>query len=272
MINEAAEEICGNIANDYWDGENYYKNSSSQNEAAEHFFKHLSFSGSENILDIGCGDGKITAYLAAQVPSGSVMGIDTSRSMIDFAKEKFDFSNLDFSLDSAETMDFDNAFDWVVSFTALHWIKNHRQLVHNVNKSLRKGGYFALTMPIKIPEALLEVVYETIAKEFWKPLFQNFESGWNFSNEEDYRIYLDEENFSCKHCAVFFQNKIFPTAESFKGAMAQWLPWLRPLPAQLKDDFLNQILDKYLERNPPDSHGRLHFRVDRLEVVAAKKA
>ncbi|PJD96722.1 MAG: hypothetical protein CK425_05105 [Parachlamydia sp.] len=42
--------------------------------------------GNEHILDVGCGDGKITADLSKFVPSGSVIGIDPSLAMLAWAK------------------------------------------------------------------------------------------------------------------------------------------------------------------------------------------
>lgn len=73
----------------------------------------------KNILDIGCGDGKITAYLSKNT-TGIVLGIDKSESMIEYAKENHIHSNLDFSVDDAENIKCDNKFDIVVSFNTLH--------------------------------------------------------------------------------------------------------------------------------------------------------
>lgn len=36
----------------------------------------LELQGNESILDVGCGDGKITALLASKVPQGFVIGVD----------------------------------------------------------------------------------------------------------------------------------------------------------------------------------------------------
>ena len=60
----------------------------------------LKLKGDERILDIGCGDGKITAEISSLVPNGSVLGIDSEPDMIKFALSKFstsNFSNLEFS-------------------------------------------------------------------------------------------------------------------------------------------------------------------------------
>ena len=49
------------------------------------FCPRISIQGDEKILDIGCGDGKITAKVARLVPRGSTVGLDNSREMISFA-------------------------------------------------------------------------------------------------------------------------------------------------------------------------------------------
>lgn len=59
---------------DSWNGADYAQNSSVQVAHAERFLSNLSLRGDEKILDIGCGDGKITALLSKQVPQGFVIG------------------------------------------------------------------------------------------------------------------------------------------------------------------------------------------------------
>ena len=45
--------------------------------------------GDEAVLDIGCGDGAVSAFIAGLVPRGSVTGIDTSPDMIARATKRF---------------------------------------------------------------------------------------------------------------------------------------------------------------------------------------
>jgi trans-aconitate 2-methyltransferase len=68
-----------------WNAESYSRQSSLQQAMAEEQLSSLTLEGSERILDVGCGDGKITAAIAARVPRGSVLGVDPSRDMIAFA-------------------------------------------------------------------------------------------------------------------------------------------------------------------------------------------
>ena len=68
-----------------WDATNYARRSALQEAMAAQVLAVLKFNGHERILDIGCGDGRITAEIATRLPHGSILGVDASRDMINFA-------------------------------------------------------------------------------------------------------------------------------------------------------------------------------------------
>jgi trans-aconitate 2-methyltransferase len=53
-----------------WDAKDYAKNSQNQYQWAKELIPKLKLKGNETLLDIGCGDGKITAELAKCIPNG----------------------------------------------------------------------------------------------------------------------------------------------------------------------------------------------------------
>ena len=59
-----------------WNAGEYNRHSSLQAALAEEQLGRLTLEGAERVLDVGCGDGKITAEIAARVPRGSVLGVD----------------------------------------------------------------------------------------------------------------------------------------------------------------------------------------------------
>ena len=69
------------------DGEAYARASRHQKSWGEALLQELTLQGTERVLDLGCGDGVVTAWLAARVPHGSVVGIDKSASMIAKAQQ-----------------------------------------------------------------------------------------------------------------------------------------------------------------------------------------
>lgn len=98
-----------------WDPEEYERCSSAQQEWALSALSELKIGGDERILDIGCGDGKITARISQLVPDGSVLGIDISPDMISFARRRYSpesFRNLRFKQGDALDLRFNEECVW----------------------------------------------------------------------------------------------------------------------------------------------------------------
>ena len=72
-----------------WNAADYAANSAVQQTWARELIAQLHLRGDEHILDVGCGDGKVTAEIARAVPRGSVAGVDASAPMIEFARQTF---------------------------------------------------------------------------------------------------------------------------------------------------------------------------------------
>lgn len=72
-----------------WNPEDYAKNSDAQLKWAKELKQSLNLQGDESVLDVGCGDGKITANFATTLPRGRVVGIDSSPDMIAYATRTY---------------------------------------------------------------------------------------------------------------------------------------------------------------------------------------
>ena len=72
-----------------WNAADYAANSGVQQTWARELIARLKLRGDEHILDVGCGDGKVTAEIARAVPRGGVTGVDASAEMIAFAQKAF---------------------------------------------------------------------------------------------------------------------------------------------------------------------------------------
>ncbi len=94
----------------------------------------------EQILDLGCGDGQLTARIAAS--GAQVLGIDASPQMVEAARAR----GLDARVCNAESLPFDRDFDAVFSNAALHWVRNQDAMLAGVHRALRPGGRFIAEM------------------------------------------------------------------------------------------------------------------------------
>lgn len=261
-------------ADDYWSGEEYYNNSTSQKDAADILLKYVTIMNGDRVLDVGCGDGKITAGIAANIPAGTVKGIDISPSMIKFAQttyENGEHPNLSFELGDAQNIGGYGSVDVIVAFTSLQWLENHEAFLDGAGHILQPHGILAVTMPMGLPSALKQAVDEIASQPQWSPYFEGFSTGWNFVSDISYGQMLSDRHFDVIRLSVEPQKDVFPSRQAFQGFISQWFPYLRPLPQDLKQTFMTLVIDRFLELETPFPNEEVHFKVRRLEVVAAKK-
>jgi trans-aconitate methyltransferase len=94
----------------------------------------------ERILDLGCGDGQLTAKIAAS--GAEVVGVDASPAMVESALTK----GIDARICNAEDLPFRSEFDAVFSNAALHWVRDQDAVLAGVKRALRPGGRFVAEM------------------------------------------------------------------------------------------------------------------------------
>lgn len=256
---------------DPWKGEEYAKNSESQKAFAQDFLQGVKVKGSERVLDVGCGDGKITAAFAKALVQGSIMGIDISPSMIDFATKTFsNCPNLSFQVEDAAKLSFENQFELIVSFTVMQWVLEQEQALRCFEKALVPGGKLWIQMPTGLPQAMEEALSFTIVQDKWVGYFSNFLPPWRFYKADEYRTLLLDACLTPTRMDVITKHEQFPSRKIFQYFLRQWFPYLRALPENKKDEFLTELIDAYLKILPQDNEGKVSFIVDRLEVEATK--
>jgi ubiquinone/menaquinone biosynthesis C-methylase UbiE len=108
---------------------------------------------SERILDLGCGTGILTQYLAKQNPSADIVGVDITEDYLAVYKERLSrnpWIHAQPILGNAETVSLEGEFDVVVSSYLAKYV-DADFLLHNVEPHLRSGGVFIahdFTLPI----------------------------------------------------------------------------------------------------------------------------
>ena len=108
------------------------------------------------ILDLGCGTGELSAYLAGLVgPEGNVVGVDPDKERIQLARQSYrEIKNLTFIEGNASNFpDFVNSksFDIIFSNYVLHWIPDKQQAFNNMFESLNVGGKIAISFITRQP-------------------------------------------------------------------------------------------------------------------------
>lgn len=98
------------------------------------------------MLDLGSGYGWHSLY-AAEKGAKSVLGIDSSEKMLNVAKSKNSFKNVDFeNIDINNISTINDSFDLVLSSLALHYIKDFDKVTKDVYSLLKPGSDFIFSV------------------------------------------------------------------------------------------------------------------------------
>lgn len=119
-----------------WDTELYESRHAFVWQYGEALLDLLAAKPGEHILDLGCGTGQLTDKIAAS--GASVIGLDASPDMIGQARQNF--PRLQFTLQDAVAMQWDNEFDAIFSNAALHWMLNAQGVANNIARALKPHG------------------------------------------------------------------------------------------------------------------------------------
>lgn len=256
-----------------WDADDYARNSLAQLRWGQELLSKLALQGRESVLDIGCGDGKISAQLALALKNGNVVGIDLSAEMIGLATEKFPadkYSNLSFLRMDAADIRLDRRFDVAFSNAALHWVQDHAAVLRGVRACVKDGGRILLQMggrgnAVDIFGAIERVIHSSR----WASYYEGFVPPYHFYGPEDYQAWLSANGFRAARVELIPKDMRHQGVEGLLGWLrTTWFPYTDRLPTALRNVFLSEVATAYTAAHPIDAPGTVHVRMVRLEVEA----
>lgn len=186
----------------------------------------------ERILDLGCGDGALTAKLVAA--GCAVVGVDADPAMVAAARAK----GIDARLGDARALDFDAEFDAVFTNAALHWVGQPDVVTAGVKRALKPGGRYVGEFGghaniAAIRTALIAV----LARHGFPPA--GAETSY-YPTDTAFRAVLERGGFAVDVCAIIPRPTPLPDS-----GMAGWLETFRGgfidaagVPDELKDTII----------------------------------
>ncbi|QDP71958.1 methyltransferase domain-containing protein [Legionella israelensis] len=131
-----------------WPADNYAIGSYIQSTVADQYLSYLDLKPTDNVLDIGCGNGKYSQKILQKIPQGTLLGIDSSENMLKLAENVAErYSNFNLQKDDVNSMDFKETFDYVVSFWCLQWTSDIHQAFENIFLALKPEGKLLTLFP-----------------------------------------------------------------------------------------------------------------------------
>jgi len=212
----------------------------------------------ERILDLGCGDGQLTAKIAAS--GAKVVGVDASPAMVEAAQAR----GLDARVCNAESLPFSSEFDAVFSNAALHWVQNQDAMIAGVKRSLKPSGRFVAEMGGHGNIAAIRVALMAVLERHG---CAGLEDGVNYYPAPDaYTERLESHGFTIE------EMQLIPRPTPLPTGMRTWLTTFRSgvlerVPESLRDTIIDETV-ALLEPALRDERGNWTGDYIRLRFIA----
>lgn len=167
----------------------------------------------ERILDLGCGDGVLTAELRDR--GVDVVGVDSSADFIVAARAR----GLDARLMDGEALQFGPEFDAVFSNAALHWMLEADKVAAGVAEALKPGGRFVAEFGGHGNVAAIVTAMRAVGLRRGGDL--GLAHPWYFPAPQVYQAVLERHGFTLRRIALI------PRPVVLKTGIEGWLMLFR---------------------------------------------
>ena len=268
---------------DHWTHQAYSASASFVPQLASKLVAWLNPKASDVILDLGCGDGALTAKLKDSCTS--VVGYDASKNLIDAARKAYgSIPNVTFDVQDCRYLENSQELETekytkVFSNAALHWIlrdpSTRQSVLRAACKALQPGGVFVFEMGgagnvAEVHAALLAaIMHQGLSIEEAREV-----SPWFFPSEDTMRAMLEQAGFDVENCEIEYRPTKLTTER--EGGLEGWV---RLMGAQFLDALQSEKLKEAAVMEVGDvlktvighDDGSMWLGYVRLRMIARKK-
>lgn len=243
-----------------WSPKLYERNARFVGDLADEIVRLLNPLPSERILDLGCGDGHLTAKLA--LSGATLVGVDFSETLVATARER----GLDARHGNGEELRFEAEFDGAFSNAAMHWMLRAKETAEGVFRGLKPGGRFVGEFAgAGNAEIIRREVHNALSRRGIDPVGVD---PWYLPEEDEYRDVLSSAGFTVMSVSLFER----PVVIDYP--LAQWIqtfgsPYIQALDGQDERGFLDEVSEGAREELL-GADGKWTIDYTRIRFVAVK--
>lgn len=252
-----------------WNPEQYLKFGGERLRPAVDLVARVALEEPQEIVDLGCGTGSVTALLRARWPAARIVGVDSSKAMLERARRAL--PEVAFELADLASRAPTAPVDVLFSNAALHWLDDHATLFPRLISQLRQGGVLAVQMPAQHEAPSHWIGYDLAESARWKERLRGLVRRRPILEAQEYYALLRSQVASLDLWFTEYVQELRgdnPVAEFTKGSfVGAWLSALTPDEARdFEADYRRQIAIAY----PPGRDGVTLFPFRRFFLVAQR--
>lgn len=195
-----------------WNADKYNRDFTFVNQYGRDLFELIDGEGL-SVLDLGCGDGKLTKALCER--GFAAEGMEASEDMIEIAKRTY--PEIQFILSDATDFAINEKYDVVFSNAVFHWIDSDKQpkMLQNVYNALQKNGQFVFEFGGYGNNALIHNALKTEFEKRALPYVMPF----YFPTIGEYAARLEKAGFLVRNAMLFDR----PTELKGENGLYDWI-------------------------------------------------
>ena len=272
---------------DYWSADKYSSAAGFVPQLTTTVVSYLDVQPNDRILDIGCGDGQLTARIAQAASSGQVLGLDASQSFISTAQHKHTTSNCTFKLQDCSKLAecpeaVDGSWDKVFSNAALHWMLQNpgtsRRVFRDVHKALKPRGRLVFEMGGKGNVAEIHAAFTAALMHAGLAIEEaRAASPWFFPSSDWMSQTLSDVGFEVEKCEMEYRStKLNPDTADKSGGLEGWVrlmgaQFLEHVQEGKREGVLREVCEVLENIVTREEDGSKWIGYVRLRAVARKK-
>lgn len=257
--------------------ERYERLSTIQQSASEILFSLLDICSNEDVLDVGCGTGNLTARIR-EFTNGNVVGIDVTPKMIQEAQNKYSAKGIAFDVKNIQEISYTDAFNVVFCNSTFQWFKEPGLPMGKIFQALKPGGRVGIQAPAtqEYCPNFIQAIAGLQADSRTRDVFSHFTVPWMLLETDNaYRQLFEVGGFNVAFAAIqtveteHTPDQVYNIFSS--GAIAGYLdPGCYTVPIDLGYiEAFKKIIQGEFEKQA-DARGIVKLVFHRIYLVASK--